>query len=92
MAQSNDTKLENEGMIPMSSWQKSKRSVGRMVRGCPGVGNLLHVRAFLAQRNRGQSEIRQLYDGPSFSPCECHQEGKHHGHRYGKKARRHFCG
>ena len=30
--------------------------------------DLLHVRAFLAQRNRGQSEIRQIYDGPSFSP------------------------
>ena len=29
---------------------------------------LVHVRAFLAQRNRGQSEIRQIYDGPSFSP------------------------
>ena len=28
---------------------------------------LLHVRALLAQRNRGQSGIRQIYDGP-FSP------------------------
>ena len=29
---------------------------------------LLHVRAFLALRKRGQSKIHQLYDGPSFSP------------------------
>ena len=28
---------------------------------------LLHVRAFLAQRKRGESAIHQLYDGPSFS-------------------------
>ena len=30
--------------------------------------DLLHVRAFFAQRNRGQSEIRQIYHGPTFSP------------------------
>ena len=30
--------------------------------------DLLHSRAFLAQRDKGQSEIRQIYDGPSFSP------------------------
>ena len=29
---------------------------------------LLHVRAFLADRNKGQSEIHQIYDRPSFSP------------------------
>ena len=29
---------------------------------------LLHVRAFLAERNKGQSEVHQVYDGPSFSP------------------------
>ena len=38
--------------------------------------DLLHVRAFHAQRNRGQSKIRQLYDGPSLTPKVCHQEGK----------------
>ena len=30
--------------------------------------DLLHVWAFLARRNRGQSEIHQLHIGPSFSP------------------------
>ena len=35
---------------------------------------LLHVRAFLAQRNRGQPEIRQMYDGPSFSSRVRYQE------------------
>ena len=37
---------------------------------------LLHMRALLAERNRGQSKIRFLYDGPSFTPRVCHQEGK----------------
>ena len=49
---------------------------------------LLHMRAFLAERNSGQSKIRQIYDGPSFTPRACHQEERPHGHRYGKKARR----
>ena len=30
--------------------------------------SLLHVRAFLAKRNSGQSKILEIYDGPSFSP------------------------
>ena len=37
---------------------------------------LLHMRAILAERNSGQSKIRSIYDGPSFSPRVCHQEGK----------------
>ena len=36
--------------------------------------DLLHVRAFLAQGNRNQSEIHQLYDGLSFSSWVRHQE------------------
>ena len=32
--------------------------------------------AFLAIRKRGQPKIHQLYDGPSFTPSVCHQEGK----------------
>ena len=36
---------------------------------CWNIGKTLqHVRAFLAQRKRGESEIRYIYDGPSFSP------------------------
>ena len=35
---------------------------------------LLHVRALLAQRKRGESAIHQLYDGPSFSSGVRHQE------------------
>ena len=35
---------------------------------------LLHVRAFIAQRKRGESAIHQLYDGPSFSSGARHQE------------------
>ena len=35
---------------------------------------LLHVRAFLAQRKRGESAIHQLYDWPSFSSGVRHQE------------------
>ena len=47
---------------------------------------LLHVRAFLAQRNRGQSEIRQIYDGTFFqSPEYVIKKGSLHRHRYGKK-------
>ena len=37
---------------------------------------LLHVRAFLAERNSGQSKIRWIYDGFSFIPRVCHQERK----------------
>ena len=49
---------------------------------------LLHVRAFLAQRNRCQSEIRQIYDGPSFTSRVCHQEGKTSWTSIWEKARR----
>ena len=37
---------------------------------------LLYIRAFLAERNRGQLKFRQIYDGLSFTSRECHQEGK----------------
>ena len=47
---------------------------------------LLHVRKLLAQRNSGQSKVRSIYDGSFFSPWVCHQKGKLHRHRYGKKS------
>ena len=37
---------------------------------------LLHMRAFLAERNIGQSKICKVCDGPSFTPRVCRQEGK----------------
>ena len=40
------------------------------------VGIVYGMRAFLAARNRCQSRIHQLYDGSSFTPRVCHQEGK----------------
>ena len=36
----------------------------------------LHVRAFLAERNSGQSKVRSTYNGPSFTSRICHQEGQ----------------
>ena len=35
---------------------------------------LLHMRALLAQRKRGESEIHQVYDGRSFNSGVRHQE------------------
>ena len=46
---------------------------------------LLHVRALLAQKKRGKSEIHQVHDGPPFHSRLRHDEGRLHGHRYGKK-------
>ena len=49
---------------------------------------LLHMRAFLAERNRGQSKFRLIYDGPSFSSRIRHQEGKTSWPQIWEKARR----
>ena len=49
---------------------------------------LLHMRAFLAERNSGQSKIRLIFDGPSFSPRVCHQERKTSWTQIWGKARR----
>ena len=43
--------------------------------------DLLHMRAFLAQRKRYQSEIHQLYDGREYVI----KKGRPHGHRHGKQ-------
>ena len=48
----------------------------------------LHMRAFLADRNRGQSKIREIYDGPSFTPRVRYQEGKTSWPQIWEKARR----
>ena len=41
---------------------------------------------FLYKETRVIQEFVKTYDGPSFSPWVCHQEGKtSHGHRHGKK-------
>ena len=37
---------------------------------------LFHTRAFLAERNRGQSTFHCVYNGPSFTSRIRHQEGK----------------
>ena len=50
--------------------------------------DLLHVWAFLARRNTGQSEIHQLHDGLSSSAWVCHQEGKTSWPQMCEKARR----
>ena len=49
---------------------------------------LLYMRAFLSERNRGQSKIRSIYNGSSFSPWICDQEGKISRPQIWEKARR----
>ena len=49
---------------------------------------MLHVRALLAQRNRGQSEFREIYDGLSFTSRVRNQEGRTSWTSIWEKARR----
>ena len=49
---------------------------------------LLDVKALLTLRHRGQSEIREIYDGPSFGPWVWHQERKSSWSQIWEKAKR----
>ena len=46
---------------------------------------ILHVRALLAKRNGGEQEICPVHHGSPLDSQLLHQEGRPHGHRYGKK-------
>ena len=46
------------------------------------------MRAFLAERIRGQSTFRYIYNGPSFTSTLCHQEWKTSWPQIWEKARR----
>ena len=54
----------------------------------------LHMRAFLTERNRGQSRFRWIHDGPSFTSRIRNQEGKTSRPQMWEKTRRQrilFC-
>ena len=46
---------------------------------------LLHVRALLAKRNRGEQEICPVHHGSPLDSYYYIKKGRPHGHRYGKK-------
>ena len=67
----------------------SRRNPKRSAQHAYHIGNhLLLMRAFLAERNSGQSKIRQIFDEPSFTRRVCYQEAQSSWPQIWEEARR----